>query len=904
MPGSRIVPTLAALVLAGGLAASDGIAPVITLLDADIQPIVPTIYRDETDPPTVLDGNVLQDDLYLYNSAAPTGSPWEEFDNNNLGITSAGIAIVAADTRGMWQYRIYQGSWIDIDQSVTPLSATNALLLSLLSTQVELRFVPDGAQFQTDDTATLTFRAWDGSAFGDGQLVSTDNPDSDLDGGSPTSFSAETRTVQVQVRGANNQTPVISDPDGWADASAGSPIDINAGDSLNISTLNVAADDPDGDALAWLGSSIDYSDSVVSGFDFVAGHEPGLVSATFTVSDGHGGSDSIILHFNVINSAPTISDVDAVDGTTIDVEVGQTVDLGSLNVSASDPDDDTLTWSHSTSGYYGYANDLYYSPYSGSEGQSETVTFTVEDGYGGSDSITVTFNILPASNDDPVIEDTDGLDNYDGYSLSVVQGGSANFTIYLSDADLDSIAYDGFYDTGEGLNAPVYGTVSDPEVGQTQNGRTPFTFTYSHDGSEYYYGDTFELQFSDGQGGFAYVYVYVNVSENLAPEVITTVPGIAVVGQPYDAVITIEDDDADPDLTLTATGYSLQPLTGTVTVSDGYANVTRRSYRLRFTPTAASTLLLELTSSDGLASNLENFNIVVADPPAETISSPTIPVSSAGNPIYAAIAPGSSAGFTSLLGALEPHGPDIARGWWWSTPAQAFYDMEASPVSGRKQPMTAVFLASTVGLSYSFNAKPYPMPFAIDLPPADAQATGPGADGWTFFGVPALWDGASSTQSHTLSDFVLETADGQRVTSDSEILNALAPVDDLTVQVPWSYDPSQPVDSRYQAASTLSTGVGYWIRNRSTITYRLVRVAADDYDGTRLSDVGYYTGARPAAVVSSAEPVAADLPPAPPSGEASSTPKSTASDGCGVGGLAGLLIAGLALLGLGTRRRN
>jgi hypothetical protein len=900
MPGSRIVPTLAALVLAGGLAASDGIAPVITLLDADIQPTVPSIYRDETDPITVLDGTVLQDDLYLYNSAAPTGSPWEEFDNNYLGITSAGIAIVAADTRGVWQYRVNQGSWIDIDQTVTPLSATNALLLSLWYNQTELRFVPDGAQFPTDDTATLTFRAWDGSSFSDGQLVSTDNPDSILDGGSPTPFSAETRSVQVLVKGANNQPPVIADPDNWATISASSPIDINAGDSLDITSLNIDATDADLDALTWLDSSIAYTDSGVSGSTFQAGHEPGQVSATFAVSDGHGGSDYITLYFNIINSAPTISDNNSIGGTIVDIEVGQTIDLADLGVSASDPDGDALTWSGTSVAYsYGYIDGSSYSPYAGNVGLDDTVTFTVDDGYGGTDSISVTFHILAHSNNAPVIEDVVGLDNSEGYSLNVSQGASSNFTVYLSDAELDTVLYEGLY------YSPGAGTLSDPVVGQTQNGWTPFTFTYTHDGSDPSYGDSFEVQFGDGVDS-TYLYVNVYVSPNNLPQVITSVPGIAVVGQPYDALITIEDADADPTLTLTATGYSLQAVTTTQSFTVGYNNVTRRTYRLSFTPTAVGTTLLELISNDGTSPNTENFNVTVADPPVETITHPTVPVSTPGNPIYAAIAPGSTAGFNSLLGALAPHGPDIARGWWWSTPGAAFYDMESSPVSTRKQPMTAIFLASTVGLTYSFDAKPYPMPFAIDLPPADAQATGPGSDGWTFFGVPALWDGASSTLTHDLSDFVLETADGQRVTSDSEILNALAPVDDTAIQAPWSYDPSQPVGSRYQAASSLNTGVGYWIRNRSTISYRLVRVASDDYSGTRLSSVGYYAGARAAAAVSTGTPVAADLPPTPPSGmkAAAESPKSKAADGCGVGGLAGLLIAGLALLGFGTRRRN
>lgn len=985
MSGSRLVSTLAVLILANGLAANDSVAPVITLLDSDIQPTVPSISRSDSNPASLFSSTVLQNDLYLYNGSAPLGYRWEEFDSNTAGITSAGIAIVLADTRGTWQYSTDGGtSWTSIDQS-TPLSDTNAFLLSTL-TATDLRFVPNPSLLSDGDMPKLVFRAWDGSAGTAGSFVNTthyDGSGNTLAGGSPTAFSAEQRTIQVQLFntapditdtldigttvsvhagewfytgftisdpdgdatywsnyttgsgsggygsadyffagyapgsydatfiasddfGSNasltvtftvtNIDPVISDPSGAAAASVAAPIDIVAYGTYDIAALAqpLTASDGDGDTLTWSGSTANGS---VSGSTYTAGGAPGLCTVDFTTSDGLGGSATTTFHFNVSNTAPTIVDAQTpVAGTTIQIHAGDTIDLTNLGVSVNEPDvDDPQNWTsgYTTWGYWGFSGGLTYTAGSNSAGQSETVTFSLSDGYHLSvdDAITVTFSIIAPTNLPPQYDSTiDGLIDSEGYYFNVGQGGRHTFTVHVTDPNGDAIDWR-FYNN-EGLEDPNYGVLTALPIDRDGN----IVFTYAQDGSMPYYGDYFNLEFYDTNGASATLYINVNVTPNTLPYIATQVPQIAVRGQPYSALVTIQDDDANDPLTLTLAGVAITPITGTV----DYLGSTQRTYRVEFTPNMPGTVRLAFTSADGIASNQENVDVDVADPPVEAITSPTVPVSTAGNPIYAAVAPGSVAGWSSLMGALAPHPADIARAWWWSTSSRGFYDAEVSAVSTSRQPSTALFLASTVALTYSFDAKPYPMPFAIDLPPAMAQATGAGADGWTFFGVPALWDGSSTALSHSLGDFVLETADGRRVSDDAEILNALAPALATTVQEPWGYDPAQPSDSRYQPASSLSTGAGYWIRNRSTTAYRLVRVGAEDSGGIRLSNVvdggGQVLTARPAAAR------AAEKPPAPPSGS-TATGKASAAGGCGVGSLAGLLIAGFALIGLRNRRR-
>lgn len=922
MPASRrLVPTLAALTLAGaGLGAMDGIAPVITLLDSDIQPTVPRVYQDETDPAAAFAAAILADDLYLYDSSRSLGYAWQQFDESPRMTGHAGLAVVAAETGsaiGTWQYRIASGSWTAIPGAV----AEDACLLlptvrydagSIVYTDLELRFLPDAGS--PDGTARLMFRAWDGSS---GSPETTDDTtwladgETVVAGGSPTAFSAEMRSVRVEVRSEANTPPSIIDPDGIG----GSTIDLHPGSTRFII---LDASDPDGDAILWSWSSM-YGSSISASFGSDGENNGVFVTAgssfdliTFTASDGHGGSDQIQVSINPVNDAPTILDPEGHEAgsaeTPIEVYANGSIDLSTLGISAVDPDDDELTWDDSYT-LYGYVSGTTYSAYDMTG--PDVATFTVNDPYGGNASITLHFLIVESPNQAPVIDSVDGLDDSDGYRLHVTQGGSATFSIALRDDDGDEITYDGFV-YGEGYYEPSYGFVGEP-ARSVVDGVTTYTFAYDHDGSPAEYGDSFELQFSDGNGGTTTVWIDVSVAANSSPYIDTTVPLIAVRNQPYTTLITIRDDEADDPIDLSISGISgshLTPVGATVTVTDGYDSHTQRTYRLSFVPTDAGSVSFDLTGSDGTAASYASFIVTVADPPAAAVDLAAIPLSTPGNPIYAAIAPGSTAGWSSLMTALLPHGADVARAWWWSTSGRTFRDAEESAVPASRQPGTALFLASTIGLSYSFDAKPYPMPFAIELPPAQVQATGPGTDGWTFFGVPALWDGAATSTSHTLNDFVLETADGRRVTSAGEIMNALAPDDALTVQSPWSYDPAAPLADRYQPAGTLATGIGYWIRNRSTTAYRLVRVTSTDESGLRLGDVdlGQFAEAlaRPAAAVSivGAPTAADDKPPAPPSGTANATAKADSGSGCGAGGLAGLLLAGLTLVGLRGRRRS
>lgn len=976
MTGTRLVPTLAALVLAGGtLCASDGIAPVITLpVDT---PVTASVDALEFVDPSGFDlSGELSDDIYVYSSS--TIPHWQ--DLQTLGTeSSAGIVVDTLDGDGQWEYGA-PGSWTSVNVGdQLPLRGS-------VYEQRYLRFIPNPAA--TGGSANLTFRAWDGGTV-----------DIESDGiGSPGPYSSETRTFTVTIVAAND-APVITDTDSIANSS----ISVAYGSSF---TLNLSTSDADGDTVTWT------SDAAHGTFDPVLmTYSPNDASplsdvVTFTASDGNGGSSTIVVAFNnnaptisvgtppayvqagtsldlssfvtasdpdgheitwssdsvyasvdstghylasaggfvdtfnltvtdpygleatqqvtlAVNTPPVISDPGGYADSTIRVRPGESIDLAAFGIVATDADPDTLVWSDGTTGY-GSTTGLVYTANADADGMSDWVTFSVDDQRGGQATITISFRI--SSNDAPQLVSTT-LNQGEGDDwFTVSQGGTATFSITLEDPDGDAITLD---TQSEGYSLPYYGTLSSPVVtDDVETGARTFTFTYDHDGTNSD-DDSMSLVFSDGHGNEWYSDITASVDPNSAPYLVTSLPGIAVRGRPYSALITIQDDEADNPITLATSELppievdvataslpsgnlpagALVEVGSTIVIGGQHSSTTQRTYRLTFTPDTAGLVEFSLTTSDGFVESTGTYYISVADPIAATIDEPQIPISAPGSPIYAAIAPGSINGWSSLMSALQPHGADVARAWWWSTAGKGFADAEESPVSAARQPSTALFLASTVGLSYSFDARPYPMPFAIDLPPATAQAEGPGRDGWTFFGVPALWDGESTWTEHTLDDFVLETADGQRVDSEGEILNALAPSGDYEVQAPWSYDPALAAADRYQPASSMVTGRGYWIRNRSTTAYRLVRVASvDEAGGIRLSSITMpQGGARPAAVVGfTASAAAAEKPPAPPSGSKDSASSAAAGDGgsgCGVGGLASILVAGLALIGLGSRRR-
>lgn len=777
----RLVPTLAACAFAGVMAAQDGVAPVTTMnpSDAILQPwgtmAAPSgtpLQENDSDPAVALDvGANLLPDLFVYS----TTYGWEALGSNSWG-TTGGVAVVGADSSyGTWQYRTNLGTWNDINEgSLGELTDQNALLLSTISAAgysfginndgLQVRFLPlnnaPGAA-TSDFDSTLVFRVWDGSnGLASGSTADTANSDPFAPqsyGGSPTPYSAETRTLTVHVQ-HTNQSPTLDaiPPD----------IYVEQGGTIHLA---FTASDPEGDTLTWSHANLGYTfglltDPSSSGtegdFTFVAGSTVGDQLVQISVSDGIAAPVVQTTTIHVVSgSAPTI---------TATTQAPYIVTMGSslpISFASSDVDDDNLTWSNTSLSYgsggfssgqtsAGANNTFTYTP---SQVGTENVTFTVDDGRGLVNTVTLTITVQPSPN-----------------------------------------------------HAPTFNSID--------------------------------------CGNFA------------------------IVGQPFSAIVRAGDVDTGDLANLTLSAGTLDGAIASVVSISGHPGY----FKVNWLPTqpgwSDGSEVITLTLRDGHGSinngvTTTPIYVQYIDNVAPGLVSPTIPLSTPGDVVYAAIAPGSGGAYGVLNNFLNAHSIDSARSYWWT--GSAYAELPGSqPADPRRN---AAFLAATVPANLTFNPDTLPAPFTIDVP----------ANRWVFFGVPPLLldsSLSSPTQSHDLSfDFDYVDLDGTS----------------YTLPTVYGYDSSA---RDYASVSTISTGTGYWIRNSSGSPRQLVRLANYNLGAQALAAVH----ARRAAAVATAS--SAEKPPPPPS--SSQKADGGGSGGCGAGGIAGLIAAAMAMFGLRRGRRS
>ncbi len=173
-----------------------------------------TAFSTATDTATV--HITASNDAPVLAAAAPTLQALTEDAVDNAGQTVAsilgssitdadvgavqGVALtgssVAGPGAGRWQYRLDGSStWLDVDE----LSSAASLLLRASDS---LRFVPDGSNATT---ATLDYRAWDGSSGAVGSRAATTST------GGTSAFSSTRNTASVVVTSVND-APVLAEP--------------------------------------------------------------------------------------------------------------------------------------------------------------------------------------------------------------------------------------------------------------------------------------------------------------------------------------------------------------------------------------------------------------------------------------------------------------------------------------------------------------------------------------------------------------------------------------------------------------------------------------------------------------------------------------------------------------------
>ena len=232
---------------------------------------------------------------------------------------------------------------------------------------------------------------------------------------------------------------------------------------------------------------------------------------TVSVSDGKGGTDSITVTITVtdinetpVNNAPVFS-----DGTSTTRAIAENTPSGrniGTPVSATDANNDSLTYSLggadaasftvvSTTGQLQTHAALDYETKS-----SYTVTISVSDGKGGTDSITVTINVTDIDetgpNRAPVF--SEGTSTTRAVAENTAANINIGFAVAATDADNDTLTY-----TLSGTDAAAFRILS--TTGQL---RTRAVLDYETKNAY-----TVSVSVSDGKGGSDGITVTINVTD-------------------------------------------------------------------------------------------------------------------------------------------------------------------------------------------------------------------------------------------------------------------------------------------------------------------------------------------------------------------------------------------------------
>ncbi|WP_236822609.1 retention module-containing protein, partial [Andreprevotia sp. IGB-42] len=289
------------------------------------------------------------------------------------------------------------------------------------------------------------------------------------------------QTAEAGSTAVPNRPPVLVDNNGaplGATQSASTPEDTPVSGRL-------AATDADGDALTFDKASDPAHGTVTVDANGNWTYTPasnynGEDSFTVTVSDGKGGTDTVIVNVGVtpVNDVPVLVDGNGnPQGNSQSVTTPEDTPVSGA-LAATDADGDALTFSKATDPAHGSvtvdANGGWtYTPAKDYNG-NDSFTVTVSDGKGGTDTITVNVGVTPV-NDAPV-----GADR----AVTTLEDTPVSGVLTATDADGDALTFTKGTD-------PAHGTVT---VGA--NGNWTYTPASNYNGN-----DSFTVTVSDGKGG-------------------------------------------------------------------------------------------------------------------------------------------------------------------------------------------------------------------------------------------------------------------------------------------------------------------------------------------------------------------------------------------------------------------
>ena len=377
-------------------------------------------------------------------------------------------------------------------------NGSDTITVTITVTDVEERLTNSAPEFTDGESVSLSVAENTGSGVNIGDAISATDPDNDtltysFDGTDADSFSInstngqlrtnaaldyETKasySVTITVSDGNNGSDTItvtitvtdveerltnSAPEFTDGESVSLSVAENTGSGVNIGDA-ISATDPDNDTLTYSLGGTDADSFSINSTNGQLRTNAALdyetkvsYSVTITVSDGNNGNDTITVTITVTdveeslaNNAPEFTDGSSTTRTVAE-NTGSGVNIGDA-VSATDADDDTLTYSlsgtdsssfsiNSTNGQLRTNAALDYETKA-----SYSVTITVSDGYNGSDTITVTITVTdvdetPANNDPVFTETSPATRSIAENTTSGVNIGSA---VSATDADNDTLTY-------------------------------------------------------------------------------------------------------------------------------------------------------------------------------------------------------------------------------------------------------------------------------------------------------------------------------------------------------------------------------------------------------------------------------------------------------------------------------
>ncbi|MBX3700927.1 MAG: tandem-95 repeat protein [Dokdonella sp.] len=357
--------------------------------------------------------------------------------------------------------------------------------------------------------------------------------------------SAHPRTVETYRRVRTRNVSVTRGPRQYSNR-----FPLAQADSVNAiagmpSTIDVLANDsdPDGDSLTLVavtapshGSAMIVGNTIV--YTPVAGYS-GADSFSYTVSDGRGGTATALVGANVgaqANRAPLARNDSATTPSAQPVTIA-------VLANDTDPDGDSLsivavgTPAHGSAVISG--GDIVYTPAAGYIG-SDSFSYTIEDGHGGSASAMVVVTVGAPANQPPIAVSD---------SVTVTAGTATTIAVLANDHDPDGDAL-----TITWVGIPSHGSAT--VVGNA----IVYTAAATAVGS-----DSFGYRITDGRGGVASARVVVNIV-HLANQPPVAVDDAATTPAGTTVTVNVLANDSDPDgdpLTITAVGT---PLAGTAAI--------------------------------------------------------------------------------------------------------------------------------------------------------------------------------------------------------------------------------------------------------------------------------------------------------------------------------------------------